>query len=83
MSQLIQNGKGAMLKKGKNLKYVFVEENKQEKMDNFFFSCKDLIDKPFGTAFKVLNKKDLEVIDPIQVEEHRSEYEKLGKWIPV
>jgi len=77
----IESGKGGMLKKGKNLKYVFIEENKEEKMDNFFFSCRDLIGKPFGTAFKVLNKKSLEVIDSIQVEEHRTEYEKLGKCV--
>lgn len=73
----VEVGKGVMLKKGKNLKYVYVEHNKQEKMDNFFFTCTDMINKPFGTAFKVLNKKQLEVIDPIQVEEHRQEYEKL------
>ena len=73
----IQAGSGVMVKKAKNLKYVYVEEGKKEKMDNFFFPCKDLIGKMYGTAFKVAGR-DLEVIDPIQVEEHRAEYEKIG-----
>lgn len=75
----IQAGSGVMVKKAKNLKYVYVEEGKKEKMDNFFFPCKDLIGKQYGTAFKVAGR-DLEMIDPIQVEEHRAEYEKLGEF---
>ena len=73
----IQAGSGVMIKKAKNLKYVYVEEGKKEKMDNFFFPCKDLIGKMYGTAFKVAGR-DLEMIDPVQVEEHRAEYEKIG-----
>lgn len=75
---LIEKNKGVILKKGKNLKYVYVTETKLEKMENFQFSCADMIGKPYGTAFRVVNKRRLEVIDPIQVEEYRSEYEKLG-----
>lgn len=78
MAGVIESNKGVVLKKGKNLKYVYVTETKQEKMENFLFSCADMIGKPFGTAFRVVNKSKLEVIDPIQVEEYRSEYEKLG-----
>jgi len=57
MSLNIEDKKGVILKKGKNLKYVCVSTSKQEKMENFFFQCKDMIGHPFGTAFKVLDKK--------------------------
>ncbi|XP_057308812.1 tRNA (adenine(58)-N(1))-methyltransferase non-catalytic subunit TRM6-like [Hydractinia symbiolongicarpus] len=75
MSSVIEAGKGVILRKGKNLKYVCVSDKKVEKMEKFLFSCKDMIGKPYGTAFKVIDKKSLEVIDPVLVEEHAEEYE--------
>jgi len=71
----IEDKQGVVLKKGKNLKYVCVSTSKQEKMENFFFQCKDMIGHPFGTAFKVLDKKKLEIIDPILVQDNAEEYE--------
>ena len=79
--RLIEDGKGVILKKGNNLKYVCVSEHKTEKMENFFFSCKDMIGKPFGTAFKVIDKKRLQVVDPVTVQEHAEEYEMESKFI--
>lgn len=75
MSSVIEAGKGVILRKGKNLKYVCVSDKKVEKMEKFLFSSKDMIGKPYGTAFKVIDKKSLEVIDPVLVEEHAEEYE--------
>ncbi|XP_066920374.1 tRNA (adenine(58)-N(1))-methyltransferase non-catalytic subunit TRM6-like [Clytia hemisphaerica] len=75
---VMQAGKGVIIKKAKNLKYVYLEDGKKEKMEKFMFPCKDLIGKPYGTAFKVIGR-DLEVIDPTVVEEHRTEYEKLAE----
>lgn len=72
---LIEIGKGVILKKGNNIKYVCVSSTKTEKMENFYFSCKDMIGKPFGTAYKVVDKKRLEIVDPISVQEHSEEYE--------
>lgn len=64
---------GVMLKKGKNLKYIFFKKGKLIYMENFNFYCDAMIGKPFGSAFKVAGKQ-LQMIDPILVEEHASEY---------
>merc|ERR1719494_837173 len=63
----IEAEKGVILRKGKNLKYVFVTEAKCEKMENFYFFCEGLIGKPFGSAFKVLPNKKVEQINPVDV----------------
>ena len=70
----IEAEKGVILRKGKNLKYVFVTEAKCEKMENFYFFCEGLIGKPFGSAFKVLPNKKVEQINPVDVEENQEEY---------
>uniref|UniRef100_T2M3Q6 tRNA (adenine(58)-N(1))-methyltransferase non-catalytic subunit TRM6 n=1 Tax=Hydra vulgaris TaxID=6087 RepID=T2M3Q6_HYDVU len=76
---VVESGKGVIIKKGNNLKYVYVSNSaKVEKMENFFFSCKDLIGHPFGSAFKVLDKERLLKIDPVLVETHNQEYENAG-----
>ena len=79
---IIESGKGVIIKKGKNLKYVYVSGSaKVEKMENFLFSCKDMIGQPFGSAFKVLDKHRLLRIDPVLVETHTQEYENTGIYL--
>jgi len=71
---LITENCGVILKKGANLKYIYVKPGNPVNMERMKIKCGLLIGHPYGTGFKVVNNNQLEVVDPITVEETYEEY---------
>lgn len=62
-------GSGVMLKGKDNLKYIYVSEKKEAFNRKFDFDCRCLIGKKYGSAYRILNRGDLEAIDAVAVEQ--------------
>jgi len=76
---LIEPGKGVMLKRGKNLRYICASDQMEKLDPKFAFDCSCMLGKKYGTAFQISEDRDhkLRVIDPVLVEEHAEEYLKI------
>lgn len=58
-----------MLKGKDNLKYICVSEKNEAFNRKFNFDCRHLIGKKYGSAYRIVNRGDLEVIDAVEVEQ--------------
>lgn len=71
---IIEHGKGVMLQgEGKTLKYICASKKREEFTRKHLFNSDCLLGKYYGTAFQIKADGNLEVIDPMLVDDPDAE----------